>query len=178
MEIPQPKGSILDAREIELLVALRPSLQDVTFHAGEQIFAQGEEAEGFYIIDDGDVRLEVRSEEFEAETVLDYLGPGSYVGEVALLARAKHTTTAVAQTDVMAKRVSAASLRQIYKEAPEQGVAILRALAQQAALQLQHAHERLLDVLEDSAADPEVDRMVAAAVAAQKAFARCWRRSP
>jgi acetaldehyde dehydrogenase/alcohol dehydrogenase len=171
MEIPQPKGSILGSRELELLVALRPSLEDVSFAAGAVIFAQGDEADGFYIVSEGDVRLEVRSEEFEAESVLDYLGPGSYVGEVALLARANHTTTAVAHTDVRAKRCPAANLRRIFDEHPAQGVAILRALAQGAALQLQHAHERLVDGLEDVAADPEVDRMVAAAVAAQEQFA-------
>jgi len=172
MDIADPKSSILGARELELLVALRPSLEDADFAAGTEIFAQGDEAEGFYIIDAGDVRLEVRSGEFEAESVLDYLGPGSYVGEVALLARSRHTTTAVAHTDVRAKRVAASSLRRIFDEHPEQGVAILRALAQGAALQLQGAHERLLGVLEDAAPDPEVDRMVAAAVAAQTQFAQ------
>ncbi len=171
MEFGSIKGSILDAAEIELLVALRPSLEDVTFAAGETLFSQGSEAEGFFIIDEGDVRLELHSEEFEAESVLDYLGPGSYVGEVALLARSRHTTTAVAHTDVRAKHVAAANLRRLFDDAPEQGVAILRALGQGAAKQLQHAHERLVDVLEDEARDPEVDRMVAAAVAAQAEFA-------
>jgi MFS family permease len=64
------------------------------FTAGESIVSQGEDAKGFYVIEDGTVEVFVdgvlRREE----------GPGEYFGEIALLRGGPRTATVRATTDV------------------------------------------------------------------------------
>jgi hypothetical protein len=64
------------------------------FNCGEEIVTQGEEAKGFYVIQEGTVEVYVddvlRREE----------GPGEYFGEIALLRGGPRTATVRAATDV------------------------------------------------------------------------------
>ena len=73
--IPIPQTSVLDAFQVELLSALQPYMEEVEFGVDEEVFARGKAADAFYIIDEGDVRLEVPSPEPDSENVLDVRGP-------------------------------------------------------------------------------------------------------
>ena len=53
---------------------------------------------------------------------------------------------------------------------PQQGVMILRALARQTAINLQAAQGKLAEQIESETPDPDVEEMVARAVAAQQEF--------
>jgi acetaldehyde dehydrogenase/alcohol dehydrogenase len=168
--IPIPQTSVLDAFQVELLSALQPYMEDVEFAAGEEIYARGKAADAFYIVDEGDVRLEVPSPEPDSENVLDVRGPGSFLGHDTMLAAMTHASTAVADGRVRGRKVSAKGWRRMLDEDPQQGVAVLRALARQTAINLRAAEQRVAEQLESDAPDPEVEQMVAAGMAAQKAF--------
>ncbi|MEX2193959.1 MAG: aldehyde dehydrogenase family protein [Thermoleophilaceae bacterium] len=165
-----PKGSVLDAFQVELLTGLQPYGEEARFSAGEKIFARGERSEAFYVVDEGEVRLESHSEELDTDSVLDYVGAGSFLGEVSLLGGNPHSLNAVAHTDVVARRFSTDGLKRLFKEDPGTGVDVLRSLARDVAGKLQRANERLSEQAADEARDPEVDTMVARAVAAQREF--------
>jgi acetaldehyde dehydrogenase / alcohol dehydrogenase len=170
MELASIKGSVLDAFEVALIETLKPYMETREYAEGEALFRAGEPSESFFIVESGEVSLEMRDEELDTDSVLDYLGPGSFVGEVSVLARTPREVNAVARSAVVAKEVSAAGLRRLFDEAPQDGISTLRALARNAALQLESASAQVSQSLADDAPDPEVDGMVARSRAAQAEF--------
>ena len=107
--IPMPQTSVLDAFQVELLSALQPYMEDVEFAGGDEIYERGKAADAFYIVDAGDVRLEVPSPEPDSENVLDVRGPGSFLGHDTMLAAMTHAHTAVADTVVQVSPGSGAT---------------------------------------------------------------------
>lgn len=168
--IPIPQTSVLDAFQVELLSALQPYMEDIEFAKGDEIYERGKTADAFYIVDEGDVRLEVPSPEPDSENVLDVRGPGSFLGHDTMLAAMTHATTAVADSPVRGRKVSAKGWRRMLDEDPQQGVMVLRALARQTAINLRAAEQRVAEQLESDAPDPEVEQMVANGLAAQRIF--------
>ena len=169
--MPQIQTSVLDAFQVELLTALQPYMDEVRFAAGDCLFREGDLSDAFYIIKEGDVRLQIHSLEVDTDPVLDYVGAGSFIGNDSVLAGLPRWTSAYAETDVAASRVSSKGMRRMFDEDPEQGIAVLRALGRDTALRFRSASQRLGEHLVSDVADPVVDQMVASAVAAQKAFA-------
>jgi acetaldehyde dehydrogenase/alcohol dehydrogenase len=168
---PQIQTSVLDAFQVELLTALQPYMDEVHFRAGDCLYTEGEPSDAFYIIKEGDVRLQIHSLEVDTDPVLDYRGAGSFIGNDSVLAGLPRWTSAYAETDVAASKISSKGMRRMFDDEPDQGIAVLRALARDTAMRFQWASRRLGEYLASDIPDPVVDRMVAAAVAAQKSFA-------
>lgn len=168
--IPMPQTSVLDAFQVELLSALQPYMQEVSFQPEEQLFDRDERADSFFIVDDGVVRLEVPTPEPDTDGVLDHAGPGSFLGHESMLAGSRHAVSAVADTPVRARKIDSKGWRRMLDDDPHQGVMVLRALARQTAMHLQAAQGKLAEQIESEAPDPQVEAMVARAVAAQKEF--------
>jgi acyl-CoA reductase-like NAD-dependent aldehyde dehydrogenase len=171
VKLSEAAVSVLDAFQVELLSALRPYMEEATFAAGETIFERGDPSDAFYVVDEGEIRLEAHSVELDSENVLAYVGPGSFLGEASLLGGTPRSLNAVAQSDVTAHKITRDGLKRLFTESPEAGIDVLRALARDTALKLQDANQRLAETIASEAPDPEVDRMVAAALAAQREFA-------
>jgi acyl-CoA reductase-like NAD-dependent aldehyde dehydrogenase len=170
MAAPNTQSTVLDAFGVELLSAIHKIREPVSFAAGERIFEKDSMADAFYIIDDGEVAIEVPTPDVDTDPVLEVLVAGDFLGEEALLGGSPHWASATATTDVELVRVAAADLRRLYKEQPEEGVAVLRAMARYTANRLRDASARVAESLADDAPDATVDEMVATAVAAQAAF--------
>jgi acyl-CoA reductase-like NAD-dependent aldehyde dehydrogenase len=170
MAAPNTQSTVLDAFGVELLSAIHKIREPVTFAAGERIFEKDSLADAFYIIDDGEVAIEVPTPDVDTDPVLDTLVAGDFLGEEALLGGAPHWSSAVAVTDVEAVRVSASDLRRMYKEQPEEGVAVLRAMARYTANRLRDASARVAESLADDQPDAGVEEMVATAERAQAEF--------
>jgi acyl-CoA reductase-like NAD-dependent aldehyde dehydrogenase len=170
MAAPNTQSTVLDAFGVELLSAIHKIREPVRFAAGDRIFEQGSMADAFYIIDEGEVAIEVPTPDVDTDPVLDTLVAGDFLGEEALLGGAPHWSSAVATTDVELVRVSASDLRRMYKEQPEEGVAVLRAMARYTANRLRDASARVAESLADDLPDEGVDEMVATAIAAQREF--------
>ena len=170
MAAPNTQSTVLDAFGVELLSAIHKIREPVSFSAGERIFEQNAIADAFYIIDSGEVAIEVPTPDVDTDPVLEVLVAGDFLGEEALLGGSPHWASATAITDVELVRVSASDLRTLYKEQPEEGVAVLRAMARYTANRLRDASARVAESLADDAPDPVVDEMVATAVAAQAEF--------
>lgn len=169
LDVP-PKTSVLDAFQVELLAGLQPYGEEIRLPAGGRVFGRGEQSDAFFVVDEGEVRLEAHSDELDTESVLDYVGPGSFLGEVSMLGGTPHSLSAWAETDVTARRFSTAGLKRLFTEDPETGIDVLRALARDTALKLHSANRRLAEQAADEAPDPEVEEMVAKAVTAQREF--------
>jgi len=94
-----PTAQINALRAIEMfaplpaptLEALAMSLARVDVPAGETLFRQGDHGDRFYIIESGEVEIEIDGRE------ANVLGPGDHFGEIALLRNFPRTATARAR---------------------------------------------------------------------------------
>jgi MFS family permease len=75
------------------LESLASNLEPVEVPTGETIFRQGDAGDRFYIVDSGEVEIEIDGRE------ANVLGPGDYFGEIALLRDIPRTGTARARKE-------------------------------------------------------------------------------
>ena len=88
------RGVDLFARlDDELLGALADSSVTTAFTAGDQLVRQGDEADGVWVITEGEVELQRRG-----TPAVNY-GPGMVVGDLSLLSGEPHSVDAIAKTD-------------------------------------------------------------------------------
>jgi hypothetical protein len=75
------------------LQALAQSAQEITVAAGTVVMAEGDPADAFYVLTEGEFDVSAVGEAGAAPARLRTLGPGSYAGEIGLLARMPRTAT-------------------------------------------------------------------------------------
>lgn len=80
---------------------LATGMTPVSALAGETLMREGEPGETFIVIEHGEVEVSVGG------TVMQRLGPGAGVGEIALLRRSRRTATVTALTDISGYAVDA-----------------------------------------------------------------------
>ncbi|MBA3877748.1 MAG: hypothetical protein C0498_12655 [Anaerolinea sp.] len=95
-----PAFRVLPLTGLERLVA---SAVPVSFRAGDVLMRKGEAGDRFLVIDTGNVEVS------DDGRVLDLLGPGAGIGEIALLRGGPRTATVTALTDVTAQAFDAAA---------------------------------------------------------------------
>jgi acyl-CoA reductase-like NAD-dependent aldehyde dehydrogenase len=162
---------------VAALEQLAAHFEPVVFEAGAVIFRENEPSDCFFHIDDGDVRLEVRSDEVDSDAVLAFVGPGELLGEVGILTGAPRSATAIGHTRVRARRLALDTIDWLYREHPVEGLVIARLLGQAAGRRVRTANERSHEHLFAAGRDPVVDAMVERALQAQRAF-EDWEEAP
>jgi acyl-CoA reductase-like NAD-dependent aldehyde dehydrogenase len=165
MSLPEP----LDGLAAEERSVLERYLEPVEFPAGTLLFEEGSVGDSCYIIDGGEVRLELARPEVDSDGVLGFLEPGSVVGELSLLDSLPRSASAWSHTDVKARRLSAEAIDRLLDEHPRIGVQVYRALGRDAARKLRSTTKRLAEFAVTDP-DPDVDATVARAQAALRAF--------
>lgn len=88
------------------------------FAKDDLIFRQGDLAEYFYIISEGEVEA-VREDPIKGEIVLGRLGPEEYFGEGAILTNLPYQATARAVTDVEALVIHRSDFGSFYEHLPQ-----------------------------------------------------------
>jgi len=167
MTVPNPWAEVLRSHA----AALSQITEEVRFPKGMKIFAAGEPGDSCYLIDSGEVRIEVAREELDSDGILAYLGPGQTVGEIALIDGQPRSAHAWAHTDVAARRIDAAGMDALARTHPEAVLALMTALARDAMSKLRRTTEKFAEAVFPER-DPEVDAMVARAVEAQRELAK------
>lgn len=84
----------------QLRIFSRSSVQREHFEAGEELFLEGDIGDRIYFIIDGQVEVEVNSK------IVNVVGPGGVIGEIALVANTPRTATIRAKSAVDAATVS------------------------------------------------------------------------
>ena len=95
----------------------------VFFHAGQQIFREGEPGEVMYVVHDGEVELHVRGQ------LVDALGPGGVLGEMALIERAPRSATATAKTDCTLVPIPEKRFMFMVQQTPHFALQIMKVIA-------------------------------------------------
>lgn len=109
---------------------IHDQIEIVTFDAGEVLFEENETSYHFFIIQSGQVEVYKNGPTGTGEVVLATLGPGSSLGEFAMLDRQPRSASARALTDVTTARVSPEAYDQLLNELPDWAVSVMRALVE------------------------------------------------
>src|SRR5262245_50366133 len=122
MQWPRPLDVLAEEEKKVLLGALEP----IRFAAGACIFRAGEPGDDCYAITDGEARLEIgKDEHVDTERVLAYVTAGSLLGELSLLDELPRSASAFAETDVVAYRLSTATVKELCRTNPKIGISLL-----------------------------------------------------
>ena len=107
-----------------VLSSIVPIMKEVTFQAGEEIFAKGDIGTSLFIVHDGQVGI------FNDHQQLATFGPGDFFGELALLDTEPRSATAAALSQVLTFRLDQEDFYDLMEERGEVLRNILRMLCQ------------------------------------------------
>jgi acyl-CoA reductase-like NAD-dependent aldehyde dehydrogenase len=141
---------------------LAPYWSELSYAENQLVFKEGETADTFAIVVSGKVRIELEQGELDSDSVLARLGPGDWIGELALLDGGPRSASVIADSPLTLRLLSADALKQMEQHHPAAAIAIYRALGASAAGKLRLANDRLANAIFE-AKDPEVETRVAAA---------------
>ncbi len=88
--------------------------------AGEVVFAEGDPATEMFVVREGTVELR------KGATVLETLGPGAILGEMAIIDPAPRSATAVAGPGCLLAAVDEATFRELVQKVPGFSLEVLR----------------------------------------------------
>ena len=115
--------------------------------AGEFYLREGREAEAFYVLEQGRVR--VQRSDGGIDIALAELGPGDCFGEMALIECSNRSASVVALEDCLALRVPLAALQVVMERDLEQFALIQMNLARELSRRLREADRRLFEMRMD-----------------------------
>jgi CRP-like cAMP-binding protein len=104
-----------------------------SFAAGQFVFQAGDPGETMYIITEGEVEI------LDGSAILETAGPGSIVGELALIDDEPRSATVVAKTDCRLVAVDRRRFEYMVQETPFFGLAVMKVLADR----LRHTNLRI-----------------------------------
>jgi CRP-like cAMP-binding protein len=98
-----------------------PYLRWVSYSAGSYLYREGDDTKTGYmlLLLDGDVSVDTSASGRADRVAISVLGPGSLIGEMALVDGAPRSASCVAVTDVQAAGMSHAGLDRMAREYPE-----------------------------------------------------------
>jgi CRP-like cAMP-binding protein len=124
-----PLFSGLDPRELETIAR---TVHERTFEAGDTVAQQGEGGVGFFVIRDGEAKVEIDGSEIRR------LGPGDHFGEIALIAEGPRTATVTAESQLRCYGLTPWEFRPLVQTNASIAWKLLQALAQRLELESVH----------------------------------------
>lgn len=112
------------------LQILRKATDFESFLAGQVVFSEGDPGDVMYVVKDGEVDVLVGGR------VIDSVGPGGILGEMALVDRRARSATAVARTDCRLVPISEQRFTFLVQETPFFALTVMRSLADRLRRQL------------------------------------------
>jgi CRP-like cAMP-binding protein len=131
----------------------RCGLSYLSFEPNDRLVREGKVADACFLIDRGDVGLEMYVDRAESRT-LQVVHAGEIVGWSWLLPPYLGTSEAIALTPVTALRVDAALLRETMEEDRDFGYAILVRVCRVAVSRLEASRQELLELYARGATPP------------------------
>jgi len=116
--------SDLDERDLQ---SLSEEFNERRFSTGEKIALEGEGGLMFFVVESGELNVEVHGE------AVSTIGPGSSFGEIALIDRRPRTATVIAASDVKAYGLPVFVFRPFVEARPQVAWKLLEAMADRLA---------------------------------------------
>ena len=150
-ESPLKSGGLLyfqeDSSEQALLKNLNSNVssmytekhETIVFEAGEYFIREGESADAAYLINQG--RVEIFRTTDGGDQMIATLGPGEIVGEMALIAKRKHRSSARALSKTVAMTVTP----DLSEEKMRQADSLLKVIVKALTTRLETMDDRLID---------------------------------
>jgi CRP/FNR family transcriptional regulator, cyclic AMP receptor protein len=110
----------------ESLARLADAMNECEIEKGHVLVHRGMPGTGLFVIEEGEVVVDLTSRQVE-------LGPGEFVGELALLTDSAHTGRAIAKTHVKAVAIGRDELSDLLHSEPSMALAMLSTLARRLA---------------------------------------------
>jgi CRP-like cAMP-binding protein len=117
-----PLFSGLDPRELE---TISRTVHERTFAPGEAVAQEGQGGVGFFVIREGEAKVDVGGSEVRR------LGPGDHFGEIALITEGPRTATVTAETELKCFGLTPWEFRPLVQTNASIAWKILQALAKQ-----------------------------------------------
>lgn len=138
-----PIFSKLTKREISALLNI---IHDRNYIAREYIFYQGDPGIGMYIIREGKVRIERKTDSSEIIPLATFK-EGDFFGELALLDDEKRSASAIAETDVKLAVIFKPDLDDFISRFPKKGIKILQGISHIVAVRLRQLNEENIKLI-------------------------------
>lgn len=152
------------------VAAVQPFLERIELAAQAVLLREATPGDDCYVIDEGRVRIQVDRPDVDTDAVIAVIGPGSTCGELSFVDRSARSATAVADTDVRARRLTHEAFARLRAQHPAVALDLMTALAGSAAAQARRLSRHLELYVAPLQADPSADAVVARASAAQRAI--------
>ena len=107
-----------------------------SYTAGQVVFQEGEPGDNLYIVVEGEVAITM-----DRGYVLETVGPGGIVGELALVDDKPRSATVVARTDCVLAPVNRSHFLALVRMTPSFAIQVMRVMAER----LRHTTSRLCD---------------------------------
>ncbi|MEN9934231.1 MAG: hypothetical protein RLZZ387_810 [Chloroflexota bacterium] len=109
---------------VSALEQVRHTDETVRFAAGQVIFRLGDPGDAMYVVKSGKVDIVC------GESLIDTVGPGGIVGEMALIGGELRSATAVARTDCALTPIDERRFEVLVQQTPSFAVMVMRVLVQ------------------------------------------------
>jgi signal transduction histidine kinase len=125
------------------LDALREVVDERRFAAGEEIFKEGDEGEGVYVVGDGLVEISGLVGQ-KLRCTFAQFGPGDFFGEMAVLDEKPRSATALAVTEVTLLFIPRDAMLELLRRSPALSLGLLREVSERLRrFDTQYTHEFL-----------------------------------
>ena len=150
---------------------LEKYFERIELNEQEFIYREGEPADRAFLVDEGEVRFELATNELDCERVLEVVGKGGLFGAAGLLDCVDYQYNAIASTQIKARSLSRAAMEQMRIEDPALSTDVYQALGKAVVEKL---HSAIAAVSEHRfmtyGHSAEVDEIVGKARQAQQEF--------
>lgn len=113
----------------EALLAISEKLKKVHFEYSEVVFFENSLGDAMYLIESGQVKVSLNTEDGQQERVINFLGPGNFFGEMALLLDQRRSATVTVTIDADLWMLRKGDMDELLVEHPEIALQITRELS-------------------------------------------------
>lgn len=113
----------------ETIFALVDKVEQVTMKEGDVLFNKGDEGDALYILEEGNVKM-VSKDKDGSEIVLNHVGPGSVIGEMALIEESPRSAGVIALEDIKLLKLGQDEFMSVLMSQPQLGIEISKMIAE------------------------------------------------
>ena len=126
----------------EVMEKIADICNEEKYSKGTTIFREGEEATDLFILEEGNIELQIKGE----MPVYELKEEGSVFGWSSLVETAEYTASAVCQTDICAIRIDSRRLNKVFSGNPDMGFVFYKKLSGVFNQRLTSIYQKFLSV--------------------------------